>query len=124
MGLDLDGTITSWNRGAEKRYGYVAADAIGKTVAMLLDAEHESLLPGYLADIESGCSAASASSETSPAAARRHPSADAGDRELAVERRELLSQRVHRRREARRALGLRQHLRRQGRARGASRREG
>jgi PAS domain S-box-containing protein len=31
----LDGTIVSWNRGAEKIYGYTEAEAIGKPIAML-----------------------------------------------------------------------------------------
>ena len=31
----LDGTITSWNIGAEKLYGYTAEDVLGKPVAML-----------------------------------------------------------------------------------------
>jgi PAS domain S-box-containing protein len=32
----LDGTITTWNRGAQRIFGYTAAEAIGKPVTMLI----------------------------------------------------------------------------------------
>lgn len=32
----LDGTVTTWNRGAERIYGYTAAEACGKRVGLLL----------------------------------------------------------------------------------------
>ena len=35
-GLSLDLTITGWNKGAEKLYGYTAREAIGKSVTMLV----------------------------------------------------------------------------------------
>jgi PAS domain S-box-containing protein len=35
VGLDADATITSWNRGAERMYGYSAEEAIGGTTAIL-----------------------------------------------------------------------------------------
>ncbi len=36
IGKDLDGTITSWNPGAERMFGYAAAEAIGHSIQMLL----------------------------------------------------------------------------------------
>jgi two-component system CheB/CheR fusion protein len=43
VGKSLDGTITTWNRGAEMMYGYTAEEAIGQNVRMLMakGSEHE-----------------------------------------------------------------------------------
>jgi PAS domain S-box-containing protein len=40
---DLDGIITSWNKGAEKLFGYTAEEAVGKPVTILIppDQHHE-----------------------------------------------------------------------------------
>jgi len=48
IGKALDGTITSWNNGAERIFGYAEGEAIGRSVSMLLphgarDDEHEVL---------------------------------------------------------------------------------
>lgn len=39
VGQMLDGTITSWNRGAELLYGYTSREAIGQNIAMLMPVE-------------------------------------------------------------------------------------
>jgi PAS domain S-box-containing protein len=36
IGQDLDGTITSWNKGAERIYGYAPEEVIGKNISLLL----------------------------------------------------------------------------------------
>jgi PAS domain S-box-containing protein len=36
IATDLSGTITSWNRGAERLYGYSAEDVMGKSAALLI----------------------------------------------------------------------------------------
>ncbi len=35
IGNDLDGVITSWNRGAERIYGYTAQEAVGRHISLL-----------------------------------------------------------------------------------------
>jgi PAS domain S-box-containing protein len=50
----LDGTITAWNRGAEKVFGYSSAEAVGKTMAMLLPPDRAEEEFGILARIRCG----------------------------------------------------------------------
>src|SRR5215203_5579284 len=38
-GKTLDGTITSWNRGAEKIYGYSSEEVVGRPISMLVPAD-------------------------------------------------------------------------------------
>lgn len=41
IGLDLSGTISSWNRGAEALYGYSADEAIGNSINMLVPEDRQ-----------------------------------------------------------------------------------
>ena len=51
---DLDGTITSWNSGAERLFGYSAAEAIGRPVTMLMPPDRIDEEPGIIARIRRG----------------------------------------------------------------------
>jgi PAS domain S-box-containing protein len=44
----LDGTITSWNRGAERMYGYGPEEVIGKPISILVPAELQDEVPAIL----------------------------------------------------------------------------
>jgi PAS domain S-box-containing protein len=39
IGLDLNGLITSWNRGAENIFSYTAQESIGKSMAFLIPSD-------------------------------------------------------------------------------------
>jgi PAS domain S-box-containing protein len=51
---DLNSIITSWNRGAEKIFGYTAAEAIGKSVTMLIPLNRINEEPHILKRIRRG----------------------------------------------------------------------
>jgi len=50
----LDGVITSWNRGAERLFGYTAEEAIGQPVTMLIPPERFNEEPTILGRIRRG----------------------------------------------------------------------
>ena len=54
IGTDLNGTITSWNKGAENIYGYDAQDIINKSVSILVPADHADELTVFLEQIKKG----------------------------------------------------------------------
>lgn len=54
IGKTLDGTIISWNAGAEKIYGYSASEAIGKPISILIPPDHPDEMPQILEDIRRG----------------------------------------------------------------------
>ena len=54
VGKTLDGVITSWNPGAERIYGYSAAEAIGRNVSFIIPDELEDEEKELLAAIRAG----------------------------------------------------------------------
>ncbi len=54
ISISLSGTITSWNRGAEKMFGYSAPEAIGQSLSILVPDSGSSDLPGILERVKSG----------------------------------------------------------------------
>ncbi len=51
---DLDGIITTWNKGAERLFGYTAAEIVGKPVSMLAAPERINEMPQILDKIRRG----------------------------------------------------------------------
>jgi len=54
IGKTLDGTITSWNKGAERIYGYTPEEVLGKNIALLVPADLSDEIPNILRKIASG----------------------------------------------------------------------
>lgn len=51
---DLDGIITTWNRGAERIFGYTAEEAVGQSVTMLIPPDRHDEEAGILGRIRRG----------------------------------------------------------------------
>ena len=54
IGIDLEGTIISWNPGAEKIHGYTASEAVGNSVSMLIPPYNTNEISLILAWIKNG----------------------------------------------------------------------
>src|SRR5919202_2359969 len=54
IGKTLDGIITSWNPAAERLYGYTAAEAVGRSINLIIPADRPDELPSILARIRRG----------------------------------------------------------------------
>src|ERR1051326_7726204 len=52
--MDLDGIITSWNKGAEQLFGYTAAEAIGTPLTMLIPLDRQDEETAFLDRIKRG----------------------------------------------------------------------
>ena len=51
---DLNGVITSWNKGSERLYGYTEKEALGRHVSIVIPKECEEELRGILENIRKG----------------------------------------------------------------------
>ena len=51
---DLNGIITSWNRAAERMFGYTAAEAVGRSIRMIIPADRQAEEDMVLARIRAG----------------------------------------------------------------------
>jgi PAS domain S-box-containing protein len=54
IGKNLNGIITSWNKGAQQVFGYTAAEVLGLPVSMLAAPGHANEMPEILAQIRRG----------------------------------------------------------------------
>jgi PAS domain S-box-containing protein len=54
IGKTLEGTITSWNRGAEQLYGYAETEVLGRSIDILVPADHANELPEILQRLARG----------------------------------------------------------------------
>src|SRR6516165_6884132 len=54
IGETLDGTIVSWNKGAEKIYGYKAEEIVGHSISTLVPPGKPDELPGILKQLRRG----------------------------------------------------------------------
>jgi two-component system, LuxR family, sensor kinase FixL len=54
LGKTLDGIVTSWNPGAEKLYGYTAAEMIGRPVSVLVPPDRHDEVPQILERLRRG----------------------------------------------------------------------
>jgi PAS domain S-box-containing protein len=54
IGKTLDGTVVSWNRGAERLYGYSAAEMVGRSISVLIPSYRPEELPEIVETIRRG----------------------------------------------------------------------
>jgi PAS domain S-box-containing protein len=54
IGKTLGGVITDWNSAAERLYGYTAAEAVGRSISMLVPPDREDEIPALLAQLSRG----------------------------------------------------------------------
>lgn len=54
LAKDINGTIVSWNAGAERLFGYTAEEAVGRLIVMLIPKDRENEEPEILSRIRGG----------------------------------------------------------------------
>ena len=54
LSKDLNGTITSWNKGAERIYGYTPDEVVGKNISLLIPGDRPDEIPEILRKIGRG----------------------------------------------------------------------
>ena len=54
IGKTLDGTIISWNKGAERIYGYTADEVVGQPISVLIPEDRKDELPDILSRLARG----------------------------------------------------------------------
>ena len=54
IGKTLEGIIVDWNRGAERLYGYTAAEVIGRPISLLIPLDRPDELPSIMAQLKRG----------------------------------------------------------------------
>jgi PAS domain S-box-containing protein len=54
ISTNLDGVILTWNQGAERLYGYTAAEAVGKPLSILAPPDHPDEMPAMMGRIRRG----------------------------------------------------------------------
>lgn len=54
IGRNLDGIVTSWNRGAEKIYGYTMQEASGRDVSLLIYPDSKNDMDAILEKVKNG----------------------------------------------------------------------
>jgi two-component system cell cycle sensor histidine kinase/response regulator CckA len=60
VGKTLEGVVVSWNRGAERLYGYTAEEMIGRSVSVLISPNRPEELPDILGTAWKRCASARA----------------------------------------------------------------